>query len=137
MITTKGYSKDPNIQPEGIAITMPVAFFQDRNMSYADFCKEFEQALASEDGYWNFICKNLPTQDVLYVYIIFDKHIQYRCNLVCYERNKTKEFADAPDGLVRRFENKNWILLSGPVVIAPDAIPQKGFQGFRYTTKIF
>lgn len=137
MITAEGYSKDPNIIPEGIMLTMPVMFFEDRKMTYDEFRKEFEEALADEDGYWNFVKKNLPKHDVQYVYIVFDKKVQYRCNLVCYERKKTKIFSDAPDGKRRAFVNKNWILLSGPAVKPPYDMPQKGFQGFRYCTKLF
>lgn len=137
MITQKGYSKDPNIIPEGIALTMPIAFFEDRKMTYDEFRIEFETTLAQENGEWYFVKKNLPKFDVLFVYIIFDKKIQYRTNLVCFERNSTKSFADAPDQQIRTFEKKNWIILSGPAIKAPYDIPQKGFQGFRYTTKLF
>lgn len=33
MITDKGYSKDASIIPEGIALTLPVIFFEDRGMT--------------------------------------------------------------------------------------------------------
>ena len=97
MITQTGYSKDPNIIPEGIVLTMPLAFFEDRQMTTDEFRIEFENALAEEDGEWNFVKKSLPTKDVLFVYIVFDKKIQYRCNFVCYERGVSKSFQDAPD----------------------------------------
>jgi hypothetical protein len=37
MITNKGYSKDSSIVPEGIVLTLPVAFFQDRGMTIDQF----------------------------------------------------------------------------------------------------
>lgn len=123
--------------PEAIILTMPVAFFKDRNMSYHEFCKLFEETMSDEDSTWNFVKKNLPIHDVAFVYIVFDGFVQYRTNMVSYERNKTMEFYDAPDGKVRRFDNKNWIILSGPAIIAPYDIPMKGFQGHRYSKKLF
>jgi hypothetical protein len=54
-----------------------------------------------------------------------------------YERNVSKSFKDARDGKVRDFPKCNWVLFTGPVVKPPYEWPQKGFQGFRYTTKLF
>jgi hypothetical protein len=137
MITATGYSKDPSIMPEGIALTLPVAFFQDRGMSYAEFEKMFVRYMRRDDAIMNFRLTNLPLHDVAYVYLIFDGFLQYRANLVMYERNTAKEFNDAPDGKIRSFPPSNWVLFTGPVIKAPHDIPMKGFQGFRYTTKLF
>lgn len=137
MITVKGYSKDPAIRADGIVLTLPVKFFEDRKMTVKQFKKVFERHMAHDGAYWNFKLTNLPKQDVAYVYLIFDKQIQYRCNLVCYERKVTKSFRDAPDRKVRKFRNANWVLFTGPVVKAPHEWPQRGFQGFRYSTKLF
>lgn len=137
MITRNGYSKDPGIMPEGIALTLPVAFFQDRGMSYAQFEKMFLEYMQQDDAIWNFRLTNLPLHDVLYVYLIFDGFLQYRGNLVQYERNVAKDFYDAPDGIVRSFPPCNWVLFTGPIVKCPDDRPMRGFQGFRYTTKLF
>jgi hypothetical protein len=137
MITDRGYSKDPTIVPEGIMLTLPTVFFEDRKMTIEQFKKVFERHMARGDAWWNFKLTNLPVHDVAYVYLIFDKHVQYRCNLIQYERNVSKSFKDAPDGKTRHFENCNWVLFTGPVVKPPHEWPQKGFQGFRYTTKLF
>lgn len=137
MITEKGYSKDPSIQPEGIVLTLPQAFFQDRRMTTDRFKKMFERYMRREDAIWNFRLTNLPLQDVAFVYLVFDGFLQYRTNLVQYERNVAKDFDDAPDGIVRHFEPTNWVLLSGPAIKAPYERPLKGFQGFRYCTKLF
>lgn len=137
MITPNGYSKDPGIMPEGIALTLPVAFFQDRGMSYAEFEKMFLEYMQEEDAIWNFRLTNLPLHDVVYVYLVFDGFLQYRGNLVQYERNVAKDFYDAPDGKVRSFPPSNWVLFTGPIVKSPYERQMKGFQGFRYTTKLF
>lgn len=122
---------------EAIILTMPVAFFNDRKMTYDEFRPVFEEALRDEDGIWNFLKSNLPTQDVAFVYIVFDGKVQYRTNLVCYQRNIAMSFDDAPDGIVREFPPSNWILLSGPAMRAPYDIPMKGFQGHRYSKMLF
>ncbi len=138
MITSNGYSKDPNIIPEGIVITLPKIYFEETGVGTGFFVKSFEQYMDDEEAVWNFKLKNLPKLDVAFVYIIFDKEIQYRANLVMYERNVSKVFQDPPYfGKVREFKNKNWVLLTGPIVKPPYEIPLKGFQGFRYCTKLF
>lgn len=137
MITSTGYSKDPNIVPEGIALTLPVLFFQDRGSSIPDFKKLFERFMTRDDALWNFRLTNLPTMEVAWIFLIFDKRIQYRCNLVQYERGVAKVFQDSPDGRIREFPKSNWVIFTGPPVKPPHEWPQKGFQGFRYTTKLF
>jgi hypothetical protein len=131
------YSKDPSILAEGIALTLPVAFFDDRGCTVAEFEKLFVRYMRKEDAIWNFRLTNLPTRDFVYVYLVFEGLIQYRCNFVMLERNKAKSFYDSPDGNVRHFPPTNWILFTGPAVPAPYEMPQRGFQGFRYTTKLF
>jgi hypothetical protein len=106
-------------------------------MSYAEFEKMFVRYMRRDDAIWNFRLTNLPLHDVAYVYLIFEGFIQYRGNLVQYERNVAKEFYDAPDCKVRSFPPSNWVLFTGPVIPAPREWPMKGFQGFRYTTKLF
>jgi hypothetical protein len=131
------YSKDPSIRAEGIMLTLPKQFFQDRGWTYAEFEKYFKQFMAGESSIWNFRLTNLPKREVAWVYLVFEGFIQFRLNLVMYERNKSKTFKDGPDKKARKFPNANWVILCGPAVTAPFEMPQKGFQGFRYTTFLF
>ena len=137
MITKNGYSKDLSIIPEGIALTLPVAFFEDRQMTTDQFKKLFERYMSREDAIWNFRIKNLPTKEIYLVYLIFDGHIQYQCNFIQMERNVAKSFNDSPDGKTRDFAPCNWILFTGPAIKPKHPRPQRGFQGFRYTTQLF
>jgi hypothetical protein len=126
------------IEPsEGIILTMPVIFFEETGHTSKTLCKQFEEEFSNENGLWYFLKKNLPVQDFIYIYIVWDGKIQYRTNLASIERNKSYAFCDEPDGKVRRFENKNWIILCNPLIKAPYEIPMKGFQWHRYTKKIF
>ena len=137
MIVKGGYSKDPSIVPDGIMLTLPTMFFDDRGMTTDQFKKYFERFMQQEGSYWNFKLTNLPKHEVIYVYLVFDKHVQYRCMFVQCERNITKSFKDSIDGKRRIFPNQNWVIFTGPVVKPPHEWPQKGFQGFRYTTELF
>lgn len=137
MITATGYSKDPSIIPDGIMLTLPIAFFEDRNWDYDGFTKMFQKFMAADDSIWNFRLTNLPKHDIAWVYLVFDKKVQFRVNFVQYERNVSKCFKDGPNKKVRDFPNANWVILCGPAVRPPHEWPQKGFQGFRYTTQLF
>ena len=137
MITANGYSKDPSIMPEGICLTLPKQFFDDRGWSPAEFEKYFERFMQNEDHLWNFRLTNLPTVDVAWVYLIFENFLQFRVNVVMYERNVAKTFNDSPDGKPRVFPPSNWIILSGPAIRCPFERELRGFQGFRYCTKLF
>lgn len=116
---------------------MPVAFFKDRNMAQDAFGKNFERYMRHPDALWNFKKTQLPTSEVAWVYLVWSGLVQFRMNFVMYERNVTKTFTDSWDGKARTFPAQNWIILSGPAVKAPYEIPMKGFQGHRYTKKIF
>jgi hypothetical protein len=125
--------------PIGIILTMPVAFFKETGHTSQTLLDQFMRVLnEDDDGLWYFLKKSLPTQDFLYVYIVWDGRVQVRANLFKLERGTTYRFCDTPGGKWRTFENKNWIILCGPVVKAPKDIAMKGFQGFRYTsTELF
>jgi hypothetical protein len=130
----KNFQSEP---PDGIILTFPKMFFEDRGMSASEFEKLFERQMRPDGSYWNFKLTNLPKHEVLYVYLVFDGFIQFRCNLVGYERNVSKSFKDSPDQQVREFPNCNWVIFTGPVVRPTEDFPKQGFQGFRYTHKIF
>ncbi len=119
--------------PIGIILTVPKRFFEETGYTYAAFEKDFMNVMDREDGIWNFLKKQLPTRDFLYVYLVFDGFVQLRCNLLDMQRNESKRFGD--NGKIRSFAKKNWIRLCGPAEKAPIDIPMKGFQGFRYVTK--
>lgn len=121
--------------PIAIILTLPVAFFTDRNMTVDEFIPLFRRHMQQDDALWYFKKKSLPVHEVAWVYIVFGGHVQFKTNLVGYERNRTYTFRDAKDQRNRTFENCNWIILCGPAIPAPYPIPMKGFQGFRYVTK--
>lgn len=139
MITADGYSKDTSIIPQGIVVAWGKDLIEEKG-GLLSFLRFFKQCMAEEDGIWMQKCKNKPTQDnrLLYVYIIVAGQIKYRCFYAGYASGET----DAWNGDGYSWSSKNvitWprVLLAGPVEIAPVKIYQKGFQGFRYCTKLF
>jgi 1-acyl-sn-glycerol-3-phosphate acyltransferase len=121
--------------PIGILLTMPRAFFEDRGWDEKQFAQYFERLMRHEDSIWNFRKKTLPTHDVIFCYLVFGGKVQFKLNIVGYDRNVAKTFYDGPDARPRNFEASNWIILTGPAIKPPHEIPMKGFQGFHYVTK--
>lgn len=118
--------------PIGIIITHPLAFFKE--YSLRKYLKEHERMNTDDTCVWYRVMKNLPTQDFLYIYSIYNGKVQHRTNFGGFIRNQTMTFP-RPEGGSRTFENANALILTGPYVKAPFDIPMKGFQGFRYVTK--
>ncbi len=120
MIVPDGYSKDPNLIPEGIVVTWSKEVMQSHG-GIRPFISEFKRVLADDEGIWMHNCKNKPTQDqsLEYVYIIVAGRLRYRCFYGGY---------DPVYGAV---------LMGGPIEDAPGKINLSGFRGFRYCTKLF
>src|SRR5436190_5787731 len=78
MITHDGYSKDKSIMPEGIVVTWGKDLIQEKGGLLA-FIRHFETNMNTEDGRWLQKCKNAPTKDIIYVYIIVCNQVRYRC----------------------------------------------------------
>jgi hypothetical protein len=139
MITQKGYSKNPGILPEGIAITFGKEMMLEQG-GVKNFLRNFQSFMAShEDGeYWMHKCSNLPAQDIDIIYIIVLNRLWGKVYNGGYHRYnessiKTGYSADGKEKVI----NWNYIVLSGPFVKCPFKRELKGFQGFRYTTKLF
>jgi hypothetical protein len=129
-------------KPDAIIITIPAKFFQD----YIGGLKQFEHVMNQMnhiDIIWSNTIANIPKQEILYCYLCYYNKIQYRLNIIDFEKGKTKSFVQSAgvfsedDNIEREFKNKNWVNLSGPVIKAPVDIHFQGFQGFRYTEKFF
>lgn len=137
MITPEGYSKDPNIIPEGIVVTWGKDLIEAKGGLLA-FVRHFEQCMATEDGLWLQKCKNKPQHDIIYIYVIVCNQLRYRCYYGGHENGQTKIF----NGNGNSWSSSSviyWprVILAGPFDKAPFKRRLKGFQGFRYCTKLF
>ena len=151
MITIDGYSKDTSIMPEGIVITWGKDLIEEKG-GLLTFIRHFEQSMATEDGLWYQKCKNKPKDDSLpYVYIIVCGQVRYRCYYGGYSKEPKTCYAPAKKySWAADYQSGHWeaeikpfyirwphIILAGPFEKAPCKIYRKGFQGFRYSTKLF
>jgi len=132
MITAEGYSKDPGIIPEGIVITFGKEMVL-RNGGYKEFIKYFMNCINNEDSYWMHKMTNKPTIDFADVYIIIMNRLWGRVNFGWYENHKTFAYS------VNDKREIAWprMVITGPFEKAPFKRELKGFQGFRYCTKLF
>lgn len=135
MITATGYSKDQSIMPEGIAITFGREMVADQG-GIREFLKGWFECMEEENGVWKHYCKNTPQRDIAYVYIIILNRLAYRVNFMNYEQAKPDELRYKANGDFQPIV-KPGILMCGPVVKCPVKRKLSGFQGFRYTTKLF
>jgi hypothetical protein len=122
-------------RPEGILLTMPERFFQHYPGGLDQYRKILEGMNETDKYTWGNTIANIPSIEVPYCFLVFGGKVQYRTEIVGYQRNITREYSDG--GITRIFENKNWVDLQGPVIKAPFDIPMKGFRGFRYTSLLF
>lgn len=122
------------MQHVAIIATLPPAFFQEYTLER--FEAEMEQMNHDDDMCWYMVLANLPKIETPYFYFLYHGKIQYRCDIMGTMRNETMRFT-RPEGGIKTFAGKNWVVLQGPAIKAPYDIPMQGFQGFRYTELIF
>lgn len=122
-------------KPAGIAITMPAKFFEEGVYTTETFDRMMAIGNERGDFIWGQTISAIPQLEVEYVYLVFGGRVQYRLSILNYEKNATKQFDDG--GIIRVFENKNWVNLCAPIVKAPFDFYMRGFQGFRYVDYLF
>ncbi|MEQ1678419.1 MAG: hypothetical protein ABL876_17120 [Chitinophagaceae bacterium] len=133
MITEDGYSKDPNIIPEGIAVTFGKDMINEQG-GLKTFLAGFTWDMQQEGGYWMHKMKNRPQYDIAIVYIIIANRLAYKCFYGDHHKFNTPGYS--ADG-VQKLIDWPGIILAGPLTKCPFKRTLKGFQGFRYTTKLF
>lgn len=152
MITSRGYSKDPGLMPEGIAITFGQDMMSEQG-GIKNFLTVFQETMANyeEGGYWMHKCSNLPKIEVDHIYIIVCNRLYGK--VYCGGYRYYNPYAGISDEMDEDLSNKgtfaltasgkrvrvdyNHIILAGPFERAPEKRILKGFQGFRYTTTLF
>ena len=121
-------------RPEAIIITWSVAMLTEGNNTLRQFMKAFEALNEPEAGAWFQKMRNKPRHVPLYCFIVVGGRILYRANISHYETGRA--LIIKPNGLKQTID---WprLVLTGPIVKAPEKIPMRGFQGFRYSNQLF
>jgi hypothetical protein len=122
-------------QPDAIIVTLPVRFFQEYGVR--EYLLDLEDMNRDEDATWYRVMKNLPKQDVLYVYMVAFNRIHHRATFAGTFRGENLAFHRKRDKSLKEFPNCNGIIMCGPIIRAPYRIKMQGFQGFRYSKTIF
>lgn len=135
MITADGYSKDPNIIPEGIVITFGKDMIQEQGGAKL-FLSNFLESMAYDGAYWMHKCKNLPTVDIDHIYIVVLNRLWGKVYNRGLRRNPKGVIGFTADDKPINVD-WNFITLAGPFEKYPFKRVLKGFQGFRYCTKLF
>lgn len=117
--------------PEGILLTVSAGMY---GRHYKHWLQNFLDAMAKEDMIYWMRAGSRPKQDqsLQYVYLVIGGKIRFRC---MYGGSKGPGTANFDDG--RSMDAKAWIILAGPVERPPRVMKKQGFQGFRYTEKLF
>lgn len=122
--------------PEGIILTVSSGMIGDNGYRHwlRNFLHTMERNAAGADWYYWMRSSGQVKQDkhILYVYLCIGGKIRYRCIYAGCQPGSTITFSDK-----RTITAKAWILLAGPVERAPYVIKKQGFQGFRYSPKLF
>ncbi len=132
MITAGLYSKDPNIMPEGIVITFGHEMMQN-NGGQKEMMKYFLKTMEGENDYWMHKMKLWPKIEITDVYIITLNRLWGRVKFGWFDKSATFCYipTDAKEIAWPR------MVLVGPFERCPFKRELKGFQGFRYCTKLF
>lgn len=138
MITQHGYSIDPTIQPEGIAITFGKQMIEEQG-GLKNFLKVFQETMSlhEEGAYWMHTCSNFPKMEVDHIYIIVANRLYGKVYCGGFHKNHNKDVVAYGATGEQKLMDKPFVILSGPFEKCPHKRILKGFQGFRYTTKLF
>lgn len=135
MITIDGYSKDPNIVPEGIVVTHGREMIKEKGGLYT-FLHWFETIMSDDGDVWYHSCKNSPIHDIIYVYFIVENRLKYKGFYGGHSSKPTKAFT-TPGAKQRTDFIRPHIIVGGPIEKCPYERELRGFQGFRYSEKLF
>lgn len=138
MITENGFSKDPTIMPEGIVVTFGKKMIEEQG-GLKIFLQAFQKTLSEYDEgrYWMHTCSNFPNTEVDHIYIVVANRLYGRVFCGGYHRNASADIIGYGATGKQKLMDKPFIILSGPFEKCPYKRMLKGFQGFRYCTKLF
>ena len=138
MITAEGYSKDPNIVPEGIVVTFGQKMIKEQGGLFR-FLKAFEHTMSLHEkgAYWMHTCSNQPVIEYDCIYIIVANRLYGRVYCGGYRKNADADIVAYGATGEQKLMDKPFMILSGPIEKPMHKRTLKGFQGFRYCTKLF
>lgn len=119
-------------QPTGIIKCMPHKFVFDEYGAVRFIQDFFYKPNRDPNNVFYLTLSAIPKFDVLHLYLLVDKCIRFRANIVEFRGPATYKFSST-----RTITGKAWVVVGAPVIRAPFKIEMRGFQGFRYTSTLF
>lgn len=131
---------------DSIVITFPVRFlidlagncplFYSADMiimkGYRKLVQQIDEQIAKPDNrIWYHSMNTKPTQTIEWAFITVLGKIRWRASVIEFQDRHEKQFEDG-----RKKFARNWLVLAN-FIKAPEEIPYKGTQGFRYSEKFF
>lgn len=124
MITANGYSKDPNLVPEGIVITFGKQMIKEQG-GLLRFLKAFEKTMSQhEDGaYWMHTCSNQPVTEYDSIYIIVANRLYGKVYCGGYRKNASADVIGFGATGEQKLMDKPFMILAGPLEKCPYGRP--------------
>lgn len=125
-----------NEPPEGIIVTIANRMYREKGYRkwLRDFMEAMKRSETDEDWFYWLRQGNQPKRpDLRYVYLCIGGKIRFRCFFAGSHGAGRKYFSNHD----KPIDGRAWVLIAGPVMKAPIKIEMHGFQGFRYTEKLF
>lgn len=123
--------------PEGIIVTIGAKMIGEHGYRHwlRNFLEAMDKSGNGEDWFYWLRQGNQPKADasLQYVYLCIGGKIRFRCYYAGSVGHAEKQFENHDHPMY----GKAWVLVSGPVARPLHPIIRKGFQGFRYTEKLF
>lgn len=117
--------------PDGIIITISASMLKEKGLR--NWLRNFLACMSSDGCYYYMRQGAEPKRPGLrFVYLCIGNKIRYRAYFAGSQGPSKVTFNDG-----KSMEARAWVILAGPVERSPEAIPMKGFRGFRYTKQIF
>jgi len=121
-----------NDRPEAIVITLSQQTIKDRKGGYRQIIEEWESC--TDTWFWYYKCGNAPKMPVTTIYWVIMGRIRWKCLLIDIDRDKWIQFSNRTAPMYA----KAWLILTDfEPIPRRQQIIQKGFQGFRYSQKLF
>lgn len=132
MITATGFSNEHKSTAEGVVITFGREMFEVNGGAKA-VLKNFLETMADPENAWMHKMLRWPTVEVLDVYIICMNRLWGRVKFGWYEKEAVYKYSPADPGVIE------WprMCIVGPFERCPFKRELIGFQGFRYSKKLF
>ena len=118
-------------KPAALMINVPVSHFIDTDDKYCQRFRNYYESMRNHlnpNGTFYHWISGIPVHTCTHVFVCFCGKVRYKAIVVEYIRN-----ASPFEG----WEKRNYLHVTGPVVIAPPGLKQKGFRGFRYSPILF